>query len=174
MKLLLALTLATSVFAQQPRLVVLKAARMFDGTSDRVVNNAVIVIEGTRIQSVGGTVPAGAQVIDLGDVTLLPGFVDAHTHLSFESGQDYYREQFEGRRRHPAEHALLAATYARRTIDAGVTTVRDVGSSDYVDISLRNDIAAGHVVGPLTDITATERVSFVMKEGTIVKGGAAK
>ena len=145
---LLALTLATSVLAQQPRVVALKAARMFDGTSDRVVTNAVIVIEGTRIQSVGGPVPAGAEVIDLGDVTLLPGVIDAHTHLTFESGENYYREQFEGLRRHPAEQALLSSTYARRTIDAGVTTVRDVGSGDYVDVSLRNAIAAGYVVGP--------------------------
>ena len=152
--LALTLCLATSALAQPapppapPRVIALKAARLFDGTSDRVVNDAVIVIEGTRIQSLGGPVPAGAQVIDLGDVTLLPGFIDAHTHLSFESGENYYREQFEGLMRHPAEQALLATTYARRTIEAGVTTVRDVGSSDYVDISLRNAIAAGHIVGP--------------------------
>ncbi|HEX2123648.1 MAG TPA: amidohydrolase family protein, partial [Thermoanaerobaculia bacterium] len=96
----------------------------------------------------GGPIPAGAEVIDLGDVTLLPGFIDAHTHLSFESGENYYRDYFEGLMRHPAEQALLATTYARRTIEAGVTTVRDLSSGDYVDIALRNAIANGTIAGP--------------------------
>jgi imidazolonepropionase-like amidohydrolase len=149
--LALSLCLAVPSFAQQtspPRVVVLKAARLFDGTSDKLVNNAVVVVEGTRIKAIGGTVPAGAEVIDLGDVTLLPGFIDAHTHLSAESGDNFYFNYFEGLMRHPAEQALLASTFARKTIDAGVTTVRDVGSSDYVDVSLRNAIANGYIVGP--------------------------
>ncbi|HEV7764960.1 MAG TPA: amidohydrolase family protein [Thermoanaerobaculia bacterium] len=145
--LALSLCLATSAFAQQ-RTIALKAARLFDGTSDRVVQNAVVVIEGTRIRAIGGAIPAGAEVIDLGDVTLLPGFIDAHTHLGFESGDNYYRDHFEGMMRHPAEQALLASTFARKTIEAGVTTVRDVGSSDFVDIALRNAIANGSIVGP--------------------------
>jgi imidazolonepropionase-like amidohydrolase len=146
---LLSLALALPALAQQaPHVVVLKAARLFDGTSDRVVENAVVIVEGTRIRSIGGAVPAGAEILDLGDVTLLPGFIDAHTHLSFESGENYYRDYFEGMMRHPAEQALLASTYARKTIEAGVTTVRDVGSSDYIDVSLRNAINSGLVVGP--------------------------
>lgn len=145
--LVLSLCLAIPALAQE-RVVALKAARLFDGTSNDVVKNAVVIVEGTRIKAIGGAIPAGAEVIDLGDVTLLPGFIDAHTHLSFESGQNYYREYFEGLMRHPAEQALLATTYARKTIEAGVTTVRDVGSRDYVDISLRNAIAAGYIVGP--------------------------
>jgi imidazolonepropionase-like amidohydrolase len=147
----LSLLLAFSAVAQPaapPRVMVLKAARLFDGTSNDVVKDAVIVVEGTRIRSIGGVVPAGAEVIDLGDVTLLPGFIDAHTHLSFESGENYYREYFEGLMRHPAEQALRATVFARRTIEAGVTTVRDVGSSEYIDVSLRNAIAAGAIVGP--------------------------
>jgi imidazolonepropionase-like amidohydrolase len=149
---LLALSLfVLPVMAQQaaaPRVVVLKAARLFDGTSNDVVKNAVIVVEGTRIKAIGGAVPAGAEVIDLGDVTLLPGFIDAHTHLSFESGENFYRDYFDDLMRHPAEQALLATTYARKTIEAGVTTVRDVGSSEYIDVSLRNAINAGYIVGP--------------------------
>ena len=143
---LLVLCFALPAFAQQ--VIALKAARLFDGTSDRVTANAVVVIDGTRIQSAGGSIPANATVVDLGDVTLLPGFIDAHTHVSFESGENYYRDHFEGLMRHPAEQALLATAYARRTIEAGVTTVRDVGSSDYVDIALRNAIANGTIVGP--------------------------
>jgi imidazolonepropionase-like amidohydrolase len=147
----LSLLLAFSALAQPaapPRVVVLKAARLFDGASNDVVKDAVIVVEGTRIRSMGGPIPAGAEVIDLGDVTLLPGFIDAHTHLSFESGENYYREYFEGLMRHPAEQALRASVFARRTLEAGVTTVRDVGSSEYIDVSLRNAIAAGAIVGP--------------------------
>jgi imidazolonepropionase-like amidohydrolase len=147
----LSLCLVLPVLAQQPapsRVIALKAARLFDGTSNDVVKNAVVIVEGARIKAIGGPIPAGAEVIDLGDATLLPGFIDAHTHVSFESGENYYREHFEGFMRHPAEQALLATTYARKTIDAGVTTVRDVGSSDYIDISLRNAIAAGYIAGP--------------------------
>jgi imidazolonepropionase-like amidohydrolase len=149
--LALSLCLALPALAQQPappRVIALKAARLFDGAADDVVKNAVVVVEGTRIKSIGGPVPAGAEVIDLGDVTLLPGFIDAHTHLSGEAGENYYRDYFERLMRHPAEQALLASTYARKTVEAGVTTVRDVGSSEYIDISLRNAIAAGYIVGP--------------------------
>jgi imidazolonepropionase-like amidohydrolase len=149
----LSLCLAVSAFAQQqpappPHVVAIKAARLFDGTSDSVTNNAVVIVEGTKIKAIGGAIPAGAEVIDLGDVTLLPGFIDAHTHLSSESGENFYLNYFEATMRHPAEQALLASTFARRTVEAGVTTVRDVGSSDYIDISLRNAIANGYIVGP--------------------------
>jgi imidazolonepropionase-like amidohydrolase len=147
--LVLSLFVALSALAQpQPHVVALKAARMFDGTSNDIVRNAVVVIEGSKIKAVGGAVPAGAEVIDLGDVTLLPGFIDAHTHLSGQAGENFYRDYFDGLMRHPAEQALLASTYARKTIEAGVTTVRDVGSSDYIDVSLRNAIVQGWIVGP--------------------------
>src|SRR5262245_34152891 len=140
--------LALPAFAQQPKAIALKAARMFDGTSDAVTRNAVIVVEGNKIKSVGGAVPAGAEVIDLGDVTLLPGFIDAHTHLTGESADNFYLKYFQDLLRQPAEQALLASTYARKVIDAGFTTVRDVGANDFVDIGLRNAINNGWVVGP--------------------------
>jgi imidazolonepropionase-like amidohydrolase len=143
----LLLSLAVAVSAQE-RVTVLKAARMFDGASNEVVTNPVVVIEGSRIRSVSGPVPTGAEVIDLGDVTLLPGFIDAHTHLSFEAGDNYYRDYFDGLMRHPGEQALLASTFARKTLEAGVTTVRDVASWDYTDVSLRNAINAGYITGP--------------------------
>jgi imidazolonepropionase-like amidohydrolase len=149
--LALSLLVVLPAFAQQaaaPHVTVLKAARMFDGTSDKIINDAVVVVEGTRIKAIGGAVPAGAEVIDLGDVTLLPGFIDAHTHLSAESGENFYFNYFQNLMRQPAEQALLASTFARKTIEAGVTTVRDLGSSDYIDVSLRNAIANGYIVGP--------------------------
>src|SRR5438093_763214 len=100
-----------AAFAQQPQTIVLKAARMFDGTSDTVSRNAVIVVEGNKIKSIGGETPAGAQVIDLGDATLLPGFIDAHVHLTAESQDNWYLGFFQGLMRQPAEQALLATTF---------------------------------------------------------------
>src|SRR5713101_1358304 len=146
--LLLAALFAVSTFAQQPKTIVLKAARIFDGTSDAVTANGVVVIEGNHIKSIGGAVPANAQVIDLGDVTLLPGLIDSHVHLTEENGDNYYLAYFQTLMRQPAEQALLATTFARKTIDAGFTTVRNVGASDYVDVGLRNAINNGWVVGP--------------------------
>jgi len=144
---LLLLFVAASAMAQ-PQPIAIKAARLFDGTSDQVTRNAVIVVQGNRITSIGGDVPANAQVIDLGDATLLPGFIDAHVHLTMESGPNFYLDFFNSVMRQPAEQALLATTYARKTIEAGFTTVRNVGASDYVDVGLRNAINSGWVVGP--------------------------
>lgn len=141
-------------WAQTPppaaEVVVLKAARMFDGRSDTSVPNAVIVVEGGTIKAAGSglPVPAGARVIDLGDATLLPGFIDAHVHLTGESSDDWYRAAVEGLRRTVAEKAIRATEYARRTLMAGFTTVRNVGADDYIDVGLRNGINAGVIPGP--------------------------
>ncbi len=151
---LIALLLFSSFAAAQQtapqRPIALKAARLFDGTSDIVVRNAVVIIDGKRISAVGAnaSIPPNAQMIDLGDVTLLPGFIDAHVHLTEEMGDNFYFDFFTQVMRQPAEQALLATIYARKTIDAGFTTVRNVGANDYVDVGLRNAINNGWVVGP--------------------------
>ena len=141
-----------AVMAQTPApaTTAIRAARMFDGTTDTMVNDAVVIVEGTTIKAAGSRlpVPPGAKVIDLGDATLLPGFIDAHTHLSDEGSDDWNADTVAGLRRTVAESALRASTFARRTLMAGFTTVRDVGSSDYIDVGLRNAIAAGSIVGP--------------------------
>jgi imidazolonepropionase-like amidohydrolase len=129
--------------------IVLRAAHVFDSTGTGLKDGAVIVVRGDRIVSVGAAAaPAGARVIDLGDATLLPGFIDAHTHLTAQFEKDYYHHIYTALMRFPAEQALHAAVYAKRTLEAGFTTVRNVGADDFVDISLRNAINAGVTEGP--------------------------
>jgi len=147
---------ASQVLAQQaapatmPKPIVLRAAHLFDGNSDSIIRNGVVVVQGNRIVAAGANVdiPADAQVIDLGDATLLPGLIDSHVHLTEENAQNYYLAYFQTLMRHPAEQAILATTFARKTIDAGFTTVRNLGASDYVDVGLRNGINNGWAVGP--------------------------
>ncbi|HEV7505218.1 MAG TPA: amidohydrolase family protein [Thermoanaerobaculia bacterium] len=129
---------------------VLKAARVFTSTSERPLAPGMVVVEGDHIAQVGQNlaVPPGAQVIDLGDATLLPGFIDAHVHLAMEMSDDWYRDFYQTAFRFPAEQALYAAKYARVTLEAGFTTVRDVGSDEYISLGLRNAINAGIAVGP--------------------------
>jgi imidazolonepropionase-like amidohydrolase len=132
------------------RPIVLKAAHLFDSVSGKLSEHGVVVVSGNKIVAVGADskIPDNAQVIDLGDATLLPGFIDAHVHLSEESSVNWYRDFFEGVMRFPAEQALYGAHYAKITLEAGITTVRDVGSSDYVSLGLRNAINAGMIPGP--------------------------
>jgi imidazolonepropionase-like amidohydrolase len=128
--------------------VVLKAARMFDGRE--MTSPGLVVVQGTKILGVGAAaaIPVGAETLDFGDATLLPGFIDAHTHLSMEASDDWRQETLNGLQRTVAEQALLATENTRKTLMAGFTTARDVGSSDFIDIGLRNAIRAGKVVGP--------------------------
>src|SRR6185436_10462334 len=104
--------------------------------SGSTIANGVLIVEGTTIKAVGSGLqtPEGATVIDLGDATLLPGFIDAHVHLSGELGDDWYETALNDMRRTVAEQAIRAAGYAARTLKAGFTTVRNLGASDYVDI----------------------------------------
>jgi len=142
--------LAQSAPVAPPKPIVIRAARLFDGRSETLVSNGAVVVQGNRIVSAGTNlaIPANAQVIDLGDATLLPGLIDAHVHLTEENGDNFYLQYFQNMMRQPAEQAILATTFARKTIDAGFTTVRNVGASDYIDVGLRNAINNGWTVGP--------------------------
>jgi imidazolonepropionase-like amidohydrolase len=130
--------------------IALKAAHLFDSLSGKLMEHGVVIVSGAKIQTAGSDVqiPADAEVIDLGDATLLPGFIDAHVHLGQEAGPHWYHDFFDGIMRFPAEQALYGAHYAKATLEAGVTTVRDLGSSDYVALGLRNAIEAGEIPGP--------------------------
>ena len=133
-----------------PRVVVLKAARLFDGRSDRAVPNGMVIVEGSKIREVGAglAIPPDATALDLGDATIIAGFIDSHTHLTDEATENWLSDFYEGLRRPVPEKAILATVYARRLLEAGFTTVRDVGSSDSLDVGLRNAINKGVVPGP--------------------------
>ena len=129
---------------------VLKAARLFDGKSNALVKPGVVVVTDGKIVAAGtsAAIPAGAEVLDLGDATLLPGFIDAHTHLTMMYREDYARAALDELQKPIPEMALDSSVNARITLMAGITTVRDVGSRDYLDAGLRNAINRGVAPGP--------------------------
>jgi imidazolonepropionase-like amidohydrolase len=137
------------------RTYVLKAARLFDGKSGTLATPGLVVVTDGKIIAVGANaaIPAGAEVIDLGDATLSPGFIDAHTHLTMMNSDDFKQSRLDGLQKTIAERALDASTNARVTLMGGITTVRDVGSSDYIDVGLRNGIRDGRVPGPRMLVT---------------------
>ena len=126
--------------------VAIRAGRLIDGLGGAPVTDAVILVENDRITAVGPglAIPAGARVIDLSHATVLPGFIDAHTHVTSQP-ENYMEDLF---RKSPIDVAVSAHVYARRTLDAGFTTIRDVGAAEFIDVALRNAIDAGKVVGP--------------------------
>jgi imidazolonepropionase-like amidohydrolase len=142
--------------AAPPHRIVIRAARLITGKGDAVLTNGVIEIEGKRITAVGSglAVPANAEVIDLGNETVLPGLIDAHTHLLMEmDGSKILQQDAEMLRivatESTAERALLGARSAREDLEAGITTVRDVGNSGVEgDAALRDAIMRGWVPGP--------------------------
>ena len=146
----LSLLLWASAALATETVTVLRAARLYDGKSDTVVSPGVVVVTSGTILAAGprAEIPSGARVVDLGDATLLPGLMDAHTHLSFESSLDWRQDQLDSLKKPIPELAIDATEYARRTLLAGFTTVRDVGSSDLIDVGLRNAIEAGKIPGP--------------------------
>ncbi len=147
--------MATGVICAQTqkpesKTIMLRAARLFDGKSATLVTPGMVVVTDGKIVATGTTAdaPAGAQVIDLGDATLLPGFIDAHTHVTMMYTTDYKQAMLDGLQKSIPEQTLDAVENARVTLMAGFTTVRDVGSRHFIDVGLRNAIRNGKVPGP--------------------------
>src|SRR5436309_8909768 len=144
--------LALSAFAADapPKVVALRAARMIDGRGGAVVSPAVIVIRGNKIESIGGAVPTDAQVIDLGDMTLLPGLIDAHVHTLLQgdiTSEDYDTQLFK---ESMAYRALRASKAVKIALNHGFTTVRDLETEGamYTDVDVKRAINNGIIDGP--------------------------
>jgi imidazolonepropionase-like amidohydrolase len=127
--------------------IALHCGHLIDTVAGKLLGESTIVIDGERIKEVrsGRSDVAGATAIDLGTSTCLPGLIDSHVHLTMETSPNRYSEQF---RWNAADYAIRSTVYARRTLEAGFTTVRNVADNDYDSISLRNAINAGIVPGP--------------------------
>lgn len=151
LSLFIALLLAWPASEAPAPIKALRFGRLVDGVG-KVITNAVVIVEKDRIKSVGAgeaPIPAGAEVIDLSRFTGIPGLIDAHTHMT------YYWDQASGSRpwsqlseRMPAMTLYLAQENARKTLETGVTTARDLGSFEYLDIAMRDLINMGAMAGP--------------------------
>jgi imidazolonepropionase-like amidohydrolase len=143
--------------------VVLRAARMFDVRSGQTVADAVVVVEGERVASAGAgvRVPSGARVIELGDVTLIPGLIDAHTHLTYHFDKT---GRFGLVWDASAEETLgYAEENARATLEAGVTTARDLGGDSRVVTRLRDRVGRGETAGPRLLVSGEPLTAAVLR-----------
>ncbi len=149
-----------------PVTIAIKAGQLIDGRGGPAISNAVIVIEGERIIAVGKNtpIPDGAQVIDLSHATVLPGLIDCHTHITVSPGV-----AVEIGRRSFVDAAIMAPTYARATLEAGFTTIRNMGAHSFVDVSLRNAIDRGDIPGPRI-VAATMSISATGGHSDVTNG----
>ncbi|HVI57572.1 MAG TPA: amidohydrolase family protein [Luteimonas sp.] len=134
--------------APAPAVRVVHCGQLFDAPAGRMRGETSIVVRGERIESVqAGAIaaPAGTTVVELGNATCLPGLIDAHTHLTSETSPTGFTDQF---RWNIADYAVRSTVYARRTLQAGFTTVRNLGDSANESVALRNAINAGVLPGP--------------------------
>jgi imidazolonepropionase-like amidohydrolase len=150
--LMLALVVGSALAQSGSKEVLIKAGKLIDVRGGRVLTDQAILIEGDRIKEVGpsasvGARAPGARVIDLSNATVLPGLIDCHTHLTSDPGHTGYA----GLGLSVPRQALIGAKNAKVTLEAGFTTVRNVGAAGYSDVALRDAIDAGDVPGPRID-----------------------
>jgi imidazolonepropionase-like amidohydrolase len=140
---------ASAVGAAQPEVIAVKTGRLIDPKAGAVVPDAVVVIENGRVTAAGRSIPipAGAKVIDLSGLTVLPGMMDCHTHLVGDYVHD--KDPLSDLKKSAADRAFESVPNAKATLDAGFTTVRDVGTyRAFVDVAMRDAIARGDFPGP--------------------------
>ncbi len=139
--------LVTTIGFCQNKTTIIKAGKLIDVETGTVLLNQMILVRNDSIIQVANkiNIPKEATIIDLSKSTVLPGLIDCHTHITSQPGGDYYADIF---RKTPVDVAITAHIYAKRTLEAGFTSVRDLGSAGLVDIALRNAINNGDVVGP--------------------------
>src|SRR6266566_3098204 len=151
--MLTALFVLAATAAAAPQTVYIKAGTLIDGRADTARTNQVIVVRGTRIESVGGDVaiPAGAQVIDLSGMTVLPGMIDAHTHI-FLQGEEPAEGGYDVQLlKYPLAYRAARATVSvRRALEQGFTTLRDMETegAGYGDVGIKMAIEEGYLPGP--------------------------
>jgi len=134
---------------QLPATTAIRFARLWDGT--RMIQPAVVIVRGARIAAVGDSrlaVPTGAKTIDLSRYTALPGLIDLHTHMTYAWDGTPGTTPRRQPNRPPADRVKLTAANAARTLETGVTTVRDLGAAGGIDITMRDEIVAGRMIGP--------------------------
>ena len=135
-------------FAQsQSKTKAIKAGKLIDVVTGQTLLNQIILIDSNSITNIGSNlpIPADAEIIDLSRFSVLPGLIDCHTHLTGQPSGDYYGDIF---RKTPIDAAILAHIYAKKTLYAGFTSCRDVGSFAFIDVALRNAINNGDIEGP--------------------------
>jgi imidazolonepropionase-like amidohydrolase len=148
------LVASLSPLAQTPSdsgVTAIRAGKMFDAKAGKMVENQVILVHGDQIQQVGGNlpIPQGAKVIDLSKATVMPGFIDAHVHLTMAAGHSGPA----GLTISVPRSALIGARNARVTLMAGFTTVRNLGAEGFSDVALRDAINDGDVIGPRMQVS---------------------
>src|SRR5258707_4349690 len=148
----LSLAMPMLAFCQTPHRVAIRAGHLIDGKSDKPLENAMIVIEGDKIISVaaGGSAPAGVEVIDLSKATVLPGFIDTHTHVLLQG--DITAEEYDAQllKESIPYRAILAARNAQIALSHGFTAIRDLETEGamYADVDVKTAIARGVIPGP--------------------------
>jgi imidazolonepropionase-like amidohydrolase len=145
--LILSLLLFVQIAYGQSKVKAIKAGHVIDVVNGTVLTDQIILIDSNRISAIGSSIsiPKDAEIIDLSNATVLPGLIDCHTHITMQPSGDYYGDIF---RKTPMDYAILAHIYAQRTLEAGFTSCRDVGSAAFMDVALRNAINNGDIVGP--------------------------
>src|SRR5919204_93721 len=175
-----AIALLLSALSAHAQVTVIKAGTLIDGTSSQPKKNQTIVIRGNRIESVGGDVatPTGARIIDLSNMTVLPGMIDAHTHI-FLQGEDPALGGYDIQLlKYPlAYRAARATVSARRALEQGFTTIRDMETegAGYGDVGIKQAINEGHIPGPriFASTRAAELLGMQGDLGVIAPGAYA-